>query len=317
MRKMPLKIGYFGDEIWAQNALRLILRDENFKVCFVTPRFDAPDEVLLSLAKQHNIPIIHAKNVNSPEFAAKIAPYKCDLLVSMSFNQIFKENLLSNYEIINTHAGKLPFYRGRNILNWALINDEKEFGITVHFVDSGIDTGDIILQKCYEIGENDDYNTLLHLAYDECANLLYEALKLYIMGEIVPIKQESIDKIGSYYPQRKAGDEIIDFSKGVREIFNFIRALNAPNLGALAFVDKKEIRLFKSQIYSENSAMPLDKGLIKSENSSFDENLPNGFVLSVDEMGFLMKLKDGILRVNKYKFKNTLKNGTLLVGKGE
>ena len=71
----------------------------------------------------------------------------------MSFNQIFRKDIinLTPIGIINCHAGKLPFYRGRNILNWVLINDEKEFGITVHFVDEGIDTGDIILQKTFPI----------------------------------------------------------------------------------------------------------------------------------------------------------------------
>ena len=77
----------------------------------------------------------------------------------MSFDQIFKEEIINipPLKIINCHAGKLPFYRGRNILNWALINDEKEFGITVHYVDFGIDTGDSILQKNYEITDDDDY----------------------------------------------------------------------------------------------------------------------------------------------------------------
>jgi methionyl-tRNA formyltransferase len=65
----------------------------------------------------------------------------------MSFNQIFKSEIINlpRLKTINCHAGKLPFYRSRNILNWVLINDEKEFGITVHYVDEGIDTGDIIL----------------------------------------------------------------------------------------------------------------------------------------------------------------------------
>ena len=62
---------------------------------------------------------------------------------------------------INCHAGKLPFYRGRNVLNWAIINGESEFGITVHFIDDGIDTGDIIKQKTYPISLNDDYKSIL------------------------------------------------------------------------------------------------------------------------------------------------------------
>ena len=296
MRKVPLKIGYFADGIWAQNALTQIDKDKNFKICFVVPRFKTPDTALLRLAKECQIPIIKSCNVNSSEFIVQIQPFHCDLLVSMSFNQIFKKELLSRYTIINCHAGKLPYYRGRNILNWVLINDEKEFGITVHFVDSGVDTGDIIVQKCYEISENDDYSALLKVAHKECAALLHKALKLFLKGEIQTIKQESIDKIGSYCPQRKAGDEIIDFSKSTREIFNFIRALNAPNLGALAFVGKKPIRLYKSQIL----------------DLAFDETLPNGTILGVNEKGFLLKLRDGTLFITQYAFKGRLKAGLTL-----
>ena len=96
----------------------------------------------------------------------------------MSFNQIFKNNLINlpPLKIINCHAGKLPFYRGRNVLNWVLINDENEFGITVHFIDEGIDTGDIILQKTFKIDDTDDYQTLLSRAYKECGSILYDSI---------------------------------------------------------------------------------------------------------------------------------------------
>lgn len=296
MRKAPLKIGYFADGIWAQNALRQILKNKNFQICFVVPRFQTPDNALLTLAKSYKIPIITSKNVNSADFIAQIQAYECELLVSMSFNQIFKQELLSRYPIINCHAGKLPFYRGRNILNWALINDEKEFGISVHFVDSGIDTGDIIIQKSYAINDSDDYSSLLKVAYKECAILLYESLNLFLNDEIRAIKQESIDKIGSYCPPRKKGNEIIDFSKSVREIFNFIRALNAPDLGALAFVGEEPIYLYKSQIL----------------DIAFDINLPNGFILGVYDKSFSLKLKNGVLQITQYAFNGKLKQGLIL-----
>lgn len=296
MRKAPLKIGYFGDGIWAQNALKRIYKDKKFEICFVVLRFQKPDNALLTLAKSYKIPIIQSKNVNLAEFIAQIQPYQCELLISMSFNQIFKQELLSRYPIINCHAGKLPFYRGRNILNWALINDEKEFGISVHFVDSGIDTGDIIAQKSYAIKDSDDYSSLLHLAYRECPLLLHKALKLFATNKIQPIKQKDIDKIGSYCPPRKKGDELIDFSKSVREIFNFIRALNAPDLGALAYINKVPIYLYKSQIL----------------DIAFDTNLPNGYIMGVDDKGFLLKLKNGVLLITKYAFKDKLKNGLIL-----
>ena len=89
----------------------------------------------------------------------------------MSFNQIFDKELINIPPLgtINCHASKLPFYIGRINLNWILINDEKEFGITLHY----LDTGDIILQKTYSISDHDNYKTLLGLSFKECPVVLY------------------------------------------------------------------------------------------------------------------------------------------------
>ena len=135
-------------------------------------------------------------SVNSKASLNKIKSFNCDLLVSMSFNQIFREDLinLTPIGIINCHAGKLPFYRGRNILNWALINDEKEFGITVHFVDTGIDTGDIILQKTFPISDKDSYKTLLNTSYSACGDILFEALVQIAESNYKRTKQKTITR---------------------------------------------------------------------------------------------------------------------------
>ncbi|TLD96498.1 methionyl-tRNA formyltransferase [Helicobacter jaachi] len=252
-----LKIGYFADGIWAHNAFRKIIESKRFEICFVTPRFDSTDNTLLELSRAHNIPCIKAKDINSSAFFSQITHFNCDIFVSMSFNQIFKEPLISTPRLktINCHAGKLPFYRGRNILNWVLINDEKDFGITVHFVDSGIDSGDIILQRSFPISDSDDYSTLLHTAHTQCAQILYDALCLLQEDKATPIKQDSIHKVGFYCPARVSGDEWINWHKSSREIFNFIRALNAPDLGAKSLVinplrpqNTSTMRIFKAQM---------------------------------------------------------------------
>ena len=147
-----INIGYFGDGPWAHEAFRKLIADDSLKIKFVTVRFDSRDPQLIALADEYGIPVELSENINSDEFLQRIENYKVDLFVSMSFNQIFRTRTI-NYPLlrtINCHAGKLPYYRGRNILNWALINDESEFGITVHYVDTGIDTGDIILQEIYK-----------------------------------------------------------------------------------------------------------------------------------------------------------------------
>ena len=277
-----LIIGYFVDGKWAQNCFLKILENPRLKIAFVVLRIKK-DKKLQTLALKYNIPCFTSENINSSNFIAQIQNYKPDLLVSMSFDQIFKEKLLALYprKIINCHAGKLPFYRGRNILNWVLINDEKEFGISVHFIEKGIDTGDIILQKTYTINDTDDYTTLLKLAHKECAKLLYEALLLFLNDEVKAYKQQGL---GFYCPRRKKGDEIITWDKSTRELFNFIRALNHPKLGASAFIKEREIKLFKSEIIED-----------KFENAEL------ATIVSKDTKGFIVKTKDGALKITQFK----------------
>ena len=157
-------IGYFADGPWAQ-TLDLIISSKDIELAFICARYPNYDLELEKKAKIIGIDFFIKKNINNSLFKEKLINYKCDLFVSMSFNQIFKKEIYSipSNGTINCHAGKLPFYRGRNILNWALINDEKEFGITVHFIDEGIDTGDVILQKTFNINDSDNYKTLLKI----------------------------------------------------------------------------------------------------------------------------------------------------------
>ena len=133
-----ISIGYFGDGPWAHETFKRLIVDKSIKIKFVSLRFDKRDPVLISMAEKNKIPLEISKNINSDEFIERMKSYDVDLFVSMSFNQIFKSEIMNlpKFKTINCHAGKLPYYRGRNILNWALINDEKEFGITVHFMEA-------------------------------------------------------------------------------------------------------------------------------------------------------------------------------------
>jgi methionyl-tRNA formyltransferase len=225
-----MKIGYFADGPWGHKTLDLLLKDSSLEVVFVVPRNDTKDTYLKTTAQNHGIDYIENVSVNSDAFYEQAKSYDCDLFVSMSYNQIFRKRIyeLPKYKTINCHAGKLPFYRGRNILNWALINDEKEFGITVHYVDDGIDTGDIILQSTYPITDEDDYSTLLETAYKECPNLLYTAIS-QIQAKIAKrTPQDSISEYGLYCGMRTIGDEKLSWNQTSREVFNFVRSICKP-----------------------------------------------------------------------------------------
>lgn len=248
-----MKIGYFADGPWSHKAFELIILDKSIEIAFIVPRTDSNDEVLYKYSVKYKIPYHKGVRINSEEFFQLARSYSCDLFVSMSFNQIFKPKItnLPLFGTINCHAGKLPFYRGRNILNWALINDEKEFGITVHFIDEGIDTGDIILQNILPIREEDTYKTLLEIAYIECANTLYSAIKQIQKKEYIRLKQESIHPVGFYCGQRCIGDEIIDWNQSSRRLFNFIRAICSPGPQAQTLCNKKVIKINAASLIVE------------------------------------------------------------------
>lgn len=181
-----IRIGYFADGPWSHAAFEKVKADRRFNIVFICVRNDSHDEKHKNYCQQYNIPHLKNANVNSEEFISQLKSYTVDLFVSMFFNQIFKKELINipRLKTINCHAGKLPIYRGRNILNWGLINDEKEYGVAVHFVDEGIDTGDIILQRTYPITGKDTYQTLLAQALNACADVLFEAMTMKTASDL-------------------------------------------------------------------------------------------------------------------------------------
>lgn len=276
-------IGYFADGPWSHLAFQKIISDESIDVKFIVPRTDSLDTTLLNYSKEYHIPYHKGIRVNSEDFYQLASSYKCDLFVSMSFNQIFKARIINlpRMGTINCHAGKLPFYRGRNILNWALINDEREFGITVHFIDEGIDTGDILLQRTFPITDKDNYKTLLQKSYVECADILYDSIKQLQEGAFNCIKQEEIHPIGFYCGPRGEGDEIINWKQPSRALFNFIRALCEPGPKATTFLKDNVVKINKARMI---------------DNAPDYIGTP-GQIVGITNNGFIVKTEDSTIEI--------------------
>ena len=290
-----MRIGYFADGPWSHLALEEISKNQDIEIKFICVRSDSRDEVLPKKALALNVPCLKDPNINSTEFLESLRKFDCDLFVSMSFDQIFKTQILEipRYGIINCHAGKLPFYRGRNIINWALINDEKEFGITVHYVDQGIDTGDIILQKTFPITDEDDYNSLLQIAYNGCSETLNEALRLLISNKAERIPQNRIHKIGSYCGKRVEGDEIINWNQTSREIFNFIRAICRPGPQATTTYNGSLAKINKCKFIKD---APSYKG-------------SPGQIIGKTTEGWLVKTLDSFIEISEVEAEKKLRVG--------
>lgn len=245
-----MRIGYFADGPWSHKAIEIIQQESQLELAFIVPRYDTRDPILKEWADKLSIPFLLFEDVNEDSAIDKLSSYTADIFVSMSFNQIIKDKLLKvpRLGFINCHAGALPFYRGRNPLNWALINGERYFGITVHYIDNGIDTGDIIRKELFEITNEDNYNSLLEKAINNCGEVLNKAILDIKKGEVKLQKQSDIDPIGSYFCMRKFGDEIIDFRWNAERCFNFIRAISSPGPNARCFFNNIEYGIISAKI---------------------------------------------------------------------
>ena len=288
-----MRIGYFGDGRWAHRALDRIACDGQFSVAFIVPRYGHQDPVLKRTASELGVEFFPLENVNEQASLRLLRGYEPDILVSMSFDQIFKHHILAlaPQGAINCHAGALPFYRGRNVLNWALINDAPEFGVTVHYMDEGIDTGDIILQQTNPISDDDTYGTVLDRAVEVCAETLHSALQLLANGKAQLVKQASIHPVGFYTGRRIEGDEWIDWTWPSRRLYNFVRAITTPGPCARTALAGEEVRVVRAEMIPD---APTYIGT-------------PGEVVGQDETGLRVKTGDSTIHVTDLRSESKLR----------
>lgn len=138
-----------------------------------------------AVARKYGIPVTQAVDVNSGEFLKHLRDLKVELIVSISGTQLYRKPLLDQTPagIINCHGALLPKYRGLMPSFWTLCNDEKMGGVTVHFVDSKLDNGPIVVQKFYRIHTRDTLEDIMARSKDLAAEALIEAVRLIETGD--------------------------------------------------------------------------------------------------------------------------------------
>jgi|TARA_B110000971_G_C19937016_1_gene466854 methionyl-tRNA formyltransferase len=298
--KNRFRVAVFGDNKWCLNLLKKISKDRSIEIIFICGRYKK-DSNLSQLAKSLKIKFIKPKNINSDQMIKFVKESNLNLCVSMSYDQIFKKKFiktLSN-KIYNCHAGLLPSYRGRNVLNWALINGEKFYGVTFHKVNHYIDRGDILLQKKLKIFNSWEYKEILDSAYKHCANICFNGIKILQKGRYTLQKQKESKIKPSYFKKRKKGDEILSLNLFSNEIINFVRALSNP--GPVARIKYKNGYIFLNKI----------SRLLKN----IDKNYKTGEIIAVRNNAFVFatadKKKIDVLRWKSNK-KLRLKVGDIL-----
>lgn len=206
-------------------------------------------------ALKYNLPVYQPKKVREPEFVELLRSLKPDVMVVAAFGQIITKEILEmpKYGCINVHASLLPAYRGAAPIQWAVINGDKESGVTIMQMDEGIDTGDMIEKAVVPIAEDETGGSLFDKLSHTGAKLCVKVLRDLEEGTAVREKQpeESTTPYAKMI-DKKMGE--VDWKKSAKEIEQLIRGLN-PWPSAYTKVHGKTLKLWKAKVLLETSQM--------------------------------------------------------------
>lgn len=207
-------------------------------------------------AEENNIPVFHAEKTNDPATISFLQGLNADLLLEVGWSHWIGKEILSAPKMgtIGLHNSYLPKNQGAASINWALIRDEKEWGVTLFWLAENIDAGDIIAQRMYPITDDDDVMSLFDKADAASVEMLKEALPLLREGKAPRITQNPADVTS--LPRRKPEDGKIDWNKPAREIWNLIRALKKPYPNAFTSFQGEVVAVGNAQIGDRDSQGP-------------------------------------------------------------
>lgn len=232
------------------------------------------------IAIENNIPVLQPEKLKDAEFVSKIRDLKPDLIVVVAFRILPKEiYTIPNYGSINLHASLLPKYRGAAPINWAIINGDKETGVTTFFLQDKVDTGNVIMQKSCFILDSDDAGTLHDKLSILGAETVLETVKLIDDANGKPNIIKQNDSEATPAPKIFKPDCFINSNKKAVEVFNFIRGLSPYPASHLVLNDKL-VKIFKSVLTSIRSDYP---GKLFEDNGGVYLGC-NDFLLQVTEL---------------------------------
>lgn len=198
-------------------------------------------------AQAHGIPVYQPEKIKDPEFIAKLSEIEADVFVVVAYGQILPQAVLDmpKYGCINVHGSLLPKYRGAAPIQWSLINGEKMTGVTIMYMEKGLDTGDMLLKREIPIAPDDTYGSLHDKMAPIGAQALIDALEMIENGTAAPEKQN--DAESSYVSTIQKAQGQIDWRNSAKSVVNIIRGLD-PVPGAFGFLHEEMLKIWKGEV---------------------------------------------------------------------
>lgn len=267
-----MKIVFMGTPDFAVPCLRNLAESE-YEIAAVFTQPDKPKgrgykmipTPVKAASLEYDIPVYQPLSLrkgddasNALEMLREINP---DLIVVVAYGQILPKEILElpKYGCINIHASLLPSYRGAAPIQWSVINGEKLTGVTSMLMAEGLDTGDMLLKRETEIGENETASSLHDRLSIIGAELLIDTIKGIEEGSIIPEVQD--DSLSSYASRITKDMSELDFSKSAKELHNIIRGITG-----FTTLEGKRLKVYDSRITKISNAEIFENGTVTDTN---------------------------------------------------
>lgn len=299
-----------GTPDFAQESLKSIYETDNEIIAVVTnpdkPKGRGMKMVaspVKEFALEKNIKIYQPEKVKkNEEFIKELKQLNPDLIAVVAYGKILPQEILDipKFGCINVHGSLLPKYRGAAPIQWAVLNGDKVTGVTTMFMGAGMDTGDMILKKEVEIGDNETTGELWDRLSKIGGELLVETIEKIKNGTAPRVKQGDDFSLAPMLNKEMAK---IDWeNKTAQEIKNLVRGLN-PIMGAYSFYEGKKIKFWKVETYSDSQIIEMFPDLKEYEEQFMD--LPEGTILFSDcKTGLYIKSREGNIKVLEIQGEN-------------
>ncbi len=238
-----LRIVFMGTAELSCASLRALLAAPDFQVVGVVTQPDKPrgrnlklqPSPVKELAVGHGLPVLQPERARNEEFIQQLRAVGPDLIAVAAYGQILPRSILElpRFGCLNVHTSLLPKYRGAAPIQWAILNDEAETGVTIMKMDAGLDTGDILTQERTAISAEDTSESLHNRLADMGASLLVRTTPDHVTGKVQPQTQDA--EGATYAPKIKKEDGRLDWKQPARPLWNRVRALT-PWPGAFTYL---------------------------------------------------------------------------------
>ena len=268
----------------------LLLKDGHtisfIMTCKASPEYTKTEDDFKDFAFGKRIPFLITEKINSPETIEFVRKNKADIAISANWKTLIKKEFISEFKlgIINAHPGDLPKFRGNACSNWAIITGEKKLVATLHFMDEGLDEGDILLKKSIRITEETTIGDTTEKLIEIYPKMFAEVINRLEKKTIRPMKQAKKGASRGY--SRTPEDSEINWNSKASEIDRLVRGSSKPFSGAYTYLDGKKLIVWKAHPVKSKIKNLGTPGQVAERRKGFISILTKEGFLVLDEIEY-------------------------------